>query len=226
MKKRKIVADAAGTPAPSAPPGAPSAAAKSLATATAATMKKKTKSKKKFLTIEDLSLRQLCSYNHSRRFLQKNPDIADTIQKIIEKDRAKPCSLRVLEHLVTKYSRYYDIRLNSQGEEDVNGDFYIADEYFRHLPKQDADPCRRGPLIEYKHGSSILETTIPQMASTISICSAPTIKYAQNNFLVIRQHLNKRKKIKTKKKNLDIVLPTREKKAIYQFIPKPYKLVF
>ena len=191
------------------------------------TLDTKRKGKKKFLMIEDLTLRQLCSFNHSRRFLQSNPEIADVIYRIVEKKKKKPCSLRVLEHLVTKFSRYYDIRLNKDGEVDEFGEFYVADEYYKHLPKDDADPCRRGPLIEYKYGDKILTTTIPQMCSTISICTAPTIKYAEENYLVILHHLNLKKGIKAKKKKKsNIKLPVKVKKPIYQIIPGNVTITF
>lgn len=175
--------------------------------------RKRNTKNKKILKLEELTLRQLCSFNSSRRILV-NQQVAQLVSDVINKK--KPCSLRVLEHLITKFSRKYDIRLNDEGEDVDFGDFCIADEYYKHLPKEDSDPCRRGDLIHYYHNGKILETTIAQMSSVISICTTPTIKYAEKNLLMIRKDLNRMKNIKTKKDTSHIPIPTKRDRGAYQ----------
>lgn len=176
------------------------------------------KRSKKIVELKDLPLRQLVLFNYYKRILKKDPHIADLLYGI-DVNR-KPISNRGLEHLVTNFSRKYDLRINENGEECDNGEFYVADEYYKHLPKTDTDPCCRGDLVSYWHNGFLLKTTIPQIGSNISLCRSPCLKYAEKNAKVIRKDLNLDKKIPQVKPTPDIVLPVKKQRSTHHMIPK------
>lgn len=168
--------------------------------------------------LKDLSLRELYLFYSYKAILRKEPEIADMLYGI---DMCrKPISNRGLEHFATNYSRKYDIRIDEHGNDDAPyGEFYVADEYHKHLPKTDTDPCCRGALIEYVHKGKTMKTTIPQLGSNISICRSPGIKYAEKQFLAIRMDLDIDKGIKKIKPRPGVVLPKVKIRAVHHMIP-------
>lgn len=178
----------------------------------------KAREKRSIVEIKELPLRQLCLFNYYKRILKQEPEIEDALYNInINK---KPISNRGLENLITNYSRDYNLVLNENGQVDDNGEFYVADEYFKHLPKTDTDPCRRAPLIVYECKGKIMETTIPQLGSNISICRSPSIKYAEKYAKVILNDLNKRKNLPQRKSSIGVESPKIKEYSAFRLVPK------
>ena len=153
-----------------------------------------------------------------KSILRKEPEIADKLYNI--NVHRKPISNRGLEHLDTNYSRKYDIRIDENGDDEAPyGEFYIADEYHKHLPKTDTDPCCRGALVEFIHRGKSMKTTIPQLGSNIANCRSPIIKYAEKKFLTIRMDLDIDKGIKKIKPKAGIALPSVKTRSMHHTIP-------
>jgi hypothetical protein len=179
------------------------------------------RNEKPILTEKDLTLRELYLLNYHKAILLKEPEIAEKLYQINE--HRKPISNRGLEHLNTKFSIKYDIRIDENGNADSPyGQFYITDEYNKNLPKTDIDPCRRGPLIEYIHNGRVMKTTIAQLGSNIANCRSPIIKYAEKEFHNIQFDHDEERGINAKKKKkskFEIKLPTRPIRSFHHTIP-------
>lgn len=194
------------------------------ATDSVETKKNSRKKPKQIKTPEELTIRELCLFNNLRRTLDQNPGLGEKIYDIIV--NRFPSSNRIFEHFYTGYSRKYNVILDQDGQESPTGEFIVADEYYKYLPKTDTDPCRRGSLIRHTiETGQVLETTISQLGSNVNICTSPIYNYVKDNAEKIRTDLDKEKGI-LKKKKQDAELPEVKRVEISQYLPGPVVLSF
>jgi len=139
----------------------------------------------------DMSKLQLIQYDKNVELLNENPDLFEVVVNIIEGKGPHKLAKRVIEHLITNYAKKNNLVLE-------NG-FNVYENYKRMLPKSFMDPCCRGPRMPLKYKDRMVETTVQQVNSIVWVASTPILKYAMENYEVIKEDLNEQKKIFTKK---------------------------
>lgn len=179
---------------------------------------------KTVLLRENMSFGELIRWNCEKKFFRENPKIEKKCMRFIE--QSKPSSGRIFEHGITLLPRNYNVYLDENGNDDDFGEFDVAAEYFKFLPKYEADPCCRGKVCLYKYQGREIVTTIKQLNALIHWCQTPIFKYIKKNRKIIGKDLNNHRNIPSKKDSSHIKLPTRRPNSFFRVIYKPIKFRF
>lgn len=144
---------------------------------------------KQIIAVPDMKYHERLSYENTRRWCHKNPELAELIADIVE--HKHKCSMSLLEHLITVYAKEHKVKM----EDGV----LLSSRYKSHLPKSYSDPCRRGRrmIMPLKSGRAF-ETTIAQMNCMKWIVTTCVLRYAEDNFDSIKLSLDAYRKKKKK----------------------------